>query len=230
MGRRSIYGKPLTPVERVQRWRAKQRRAKIWGTNKDLPARRPTPKRTDLDFWPTPPELQTALVRHVLPLLPEGLIWEPAAGDGALVDALVAASRRVIASDIAPQRAGIKRLDFLKDDPPPATRGAIAVTNPAFNIIDSFTQRALQLLDSGHLKAVVLLYRADKVNTQDRISVINRAAFEVTVTARTTWIPGSKESPRWWFGWIVWLAGKAGPPVNRRINRADLGELQQAAE
>jgi hypothetical protein len=86
-------------------------------------------------------------------------------------------------------------------------------------------KRALQLLDSGHLKAVVLLYRADKANTQDRIEVFNRAACELTITARTKWVPGSggsEKSPRWWFTWIAWLAGKEGPPVNRRIKRADL--------
>jgi hypothetical protein len=52
--------------------------------------------------------------------------------------------------------------------------------------------------------------------------MFNRAAYEVTVTARTRWIAGSDESPRWWFAWVTWLAGKEGPPVNRRIDRADL--------
>ena len=56
-----------TATERQACWRAKQRRAKIWANS----ARRPTPKRADKDFWPTPPELQVALIRYVLPLLPE---------------------------------------------------------------------------------------------------------------------------------------------------------------
>jgi hypothetical protein len=223
MGRHSIHGKPMTATERQQRRRAKERRKKIWSGNSDPSARRPTPKRTDKDFWPTPPELQVALVRYVLPLLPEGTVWEPAAGDGVLADALTRAGREVIQSDIDPQRRGILRRDFLKDDPPP--EGSILITNPPFNIIDEFCTRALQLLDSGHLKAVVLLYRADKASTQDRIEMFNRAAHELTVTARTKWIPGSggsEKSPRWWFTWITWLAGRDGPPVNRRINRADL--------
>src|SRR5262249_54716064 len=173
---------------------------------------------------PTPPELQTALIRYVLPLLPKDPIWECAAGDGALADALIQARRDVIQSDIDPQRRGITRLDFLKDDPPPTTRGSILVTNPPFNTIDGFCKRALALLDAGHLRAVVLLYRADKANTQERIDVFNRASYELTITARTKWIPGSggsEKSPRWWFTWITWIAGKEGPPVNRRINRAD---------
>jgi hypothetical protein len=172
------------------------------------------------------------LIRYVLPLLPEGPVWENAAGDGVLADALIRTGREVILSDIDPQRRGTLKCDFLKDDPPPATRGSILITNPPFNIIDDFCERALQLIDTGHLKAVVLLYRADKANTQDRNEVFNRACHELTVTARTKWIPGSggtEKSPRWWFVWIVWLAGKEGPPVNRRINRAGLVPLPHPA-
>jgi hypothetical protein len=131
----------------------------------------------------------------------------------------------VIQSDIDPQRRGILKCDFLADDPPSATRGSILITNPPFNIIDDFCERALALLHGGHLKAVVLLYRGDKANTQERIEVFNRAAHELSITARTTWIPGSdgsEKSPRWWFVWIVWLAGREGPPIHRRINRSDL--------
>jgi hypothetical protein len=237
MGRHSIYRKPMTPTEYQRRWRAKQRRAKIWLGDSDPSARRPTPRRIDKDFWPTPPELQVALILHVLPLLPEGPIWENAAGDGVLADALIQAGRDVIQSDIDPQRRGILKCDFLTDDPPSATRGSILITNPPFNIIDDFCERALALLDAGYLKAVVLLYRGDKANTQERIDVFNRAAHELSITARTTWIPGSgglKKSPRWWFTWITWLAGREGPPVNRRINRANLdlsaGEASAATE
>jgi hypothetical protein len=226
VGRHSLHQKPMTAAERQRRWRAKQRRAKIWLANADPTARRPTPKRADKDFWPTPPELRTALIRYVLPLLPAGVVWECAAGDGVLADALMQGGREVILSDIDPQRRGIMRLDFLKDDPPRATRGAILITNPPFNTADEFRERALRLLDSGHLQAVVLLFRADKANTQERAADFNRAAHELTITARTIWIPPAdqkKAGPRWWFVWITWLAGRNGPPVNRRINRADLG-------
>jgi hypothetical protein len=105
---------------------------------------------------------------------------------------------------------------------------SILITNPPFNIIDKFCARALALLDGGHLKAVVLLYRADKANTQERIEVFNRASYELTVTARSKWLPGTRgdeKSPRWWFTWITWLGGRQGPPVNRRINRAHLSPI-----
>jgi hypothetical protein len=51
---------------------------------RDRPALRPQPGRDGPDFWPTPPCLTRAFVRHVLPALPPSPIWECAAGDGRL--------------------------------------------------------------------------------------------------------------------------------------------------
>jgi hypothetical protein len=70
-----------------------------------------------------------------------------------------------------------------------------------------------------------LLFRGDQTATQERAQLFNRAAQELTITARTMWLPGAgrvKKSPRWWFSWVTWLADKDGPPVNRRIARGDL--------
>jgi hypothetical protein len=55
------------------------------------------PKRAGLDFWPTPPDVCAALVQHVLPVFGPGVrIWECAAGDGRLGDAIAAAGYDVI--------------------------------------------------------------------------------------------------------------------------------------
>jgi hypothetical protein len=222
-----MAGKPLgkvamTATERQRKWRDGVRRRKLW-TNPDPTARRPQPRRKDLDFWPTPPALIAALIEHVLPMLPPALIcWECAAGDGALVDAMTGAGRTVIASDVERQRRSFLQLDFLNDQPPAATRGAIAVTNPPFGgsgLLDPFLDRALALLDSGHLAGAVLLQRADSGGTDCRVELFNRAAFEVTCCWRQRWIPGTKGQPRWWFSWFVWLADRSGPPVNHRIRR-----------
>jgi hypothetical protein len=48
--------------------------------------------------------------------------------------------------------------------------------------------------DAGYLKAVTLLFRAYAANAQQRIRLLNRATYEVTVTARTRWLPGSNGS------------------------------------
>jgi hypothetical protein len=91
MGARPIGKQAMSDAERSQRYRDRKRRAQIWGDNRDPAARRPSPRRADMDFWPTPPCLTSALVEHVLPILPSGPVWECAAGMGHLVDALRAA-------------------------------------------------------------------------------------------------------------------------------------------
>jgi hypothetical protein len=227
-----MAGKPIgkvamTKTERQRKWRAKVRRQKIWGSNRDPNARRPTPRRNDLDFWPTPPCLTAALIQVVLPLLPPGPVWEFAAGDGALADALIAAGRQVFASDVERQRPEFLRHDFLNDPPPPVTHGMVGVTNPPFagsNLGDPFLRRTLELLDTGHLSAAVLLQRADASGTDGRADIFNRATWEIICCCRPLWIPGTKGGGRWWSQWFVWLAGQSGPPISRRIRRGDLHE------
>jgi hypothetical protein len=218
-------GKPIkTPTERQREWRARMRRKQIWASP-DSTARRPQPRREDVDFWPTPPDLTAALIREVLPLLPASPIWEPAAGDGALVDALTVAGRTVIASDIQRQRPGFLCVDFLKDQPPAGTRGAVAITNPPFGgsgLGDPFLARTLALIDSGWLAGAVLLQRADAGGTDGRAEIFNRAAAEITCCWRPRWIPGTTGNGRWWFSWFVWLPDHSGPPVTHRIRRRQI--------
>ena len=73
---------------------------------------RPQPKPDPCALWPTPPCLTWALITHVLPRLPQGPIWECAAGDGRLADAMRGAGRVVHASDIVPRGDSIEILSL----------------------------------------------------------------------------------------------------------------------
>jgi hypothetical protein len=190
---------------------------------RDPAALRPTPNRTGLDEWTTPADLCACLVECVLasfdPALP---IWECAAGDGAIVDALRMAQRRVWATDIAPRREDIGRLDFLTQAPPQEIRGGILVTNPPFarsGLGDRFLRRGLELLDDGILLAVIFLQRGDASSTDGRAEIFNRSAVEFRANWRPRWIPGTTEGPRWWFAWHVWHAEHRGPPVTLRLRK-----------
>jgi hypothetical protein len=123
-----MAGKPLgrvamTATERQRRWRAKICRQKylLAATNRrDRAGLRPSPARNDGDFWRTTPDLAAALVGRVLPSVPDGVVWECAAGDGILLDALRDAGRVVIAADIEPGRSflainGYRPQTHLKD-------------------------------------------------------------------------------------------------------------------
>lgn len=67
------------------------------------------------DFWPTPPSAVLPLVPHLTLDTLKNAFIEPCAGDGALVDALVAQGLEcVLASDIAPRHTSIIQKDAAK--------------------------------------------------------------------------------------------------------------------
>jgi hypothetical protein len=96
-----------------------------------------------LDLYETPPAAVRALLRvERIPCR----IWEPAAGRGAIVNVLRAAGHQVIASDIADYRipSHFANRDFLAESKLPAGVEMI-LTNPPFQIVESFTAHALDL-------------------------------------------------------------------------------------
>lgn len=191
MGRPPISKVAMTASERQARWRAKQRRRALLAGKRDKAALRAPRATSDVeqDLWSTPPCLIAALIHVVLPTLPPGPVWEPAAGAGALLDPLRAAGREVVASDIEPQRRDIARLDYLQARPPP--RGAVMITNPPFSRLDAFLARTLALLDAGLLAGAALLVRDDFTGTDGRADALTRAIAEWECSWRARWIPGS---------------------------------------
>jgi hypothetical protein len=173
----------------------------------DPPSLRPAPARHGPDNWATPPCLLSALTSYILPTVSPGGIWEPASGDGRLVDAMRAIGRDVVATDAH----GIHALDFLHDAPPDAGFAAL-VTNPPFNILTPFIVRALHHLDTGVVQDVVLLLRADHPTAQERAPLLQRAYALSYCCWRPRWIADSTTGPRWSFIWAHWKRGCAGPP------------------
>jgi hypothetical protein len=175
-------------------------------------ALRPQPRRQGPDAWQTPASLIDALITYVLPTLPMGIIWEPAAGDGRLADAMRAAGREVVATDLRGDR-----LDFLRDDLPAPRRFAAIVTNPPFNRLDEFIARGLHLMDLRTTQSLVLLARYDATMTSGRVDALNRAALELGCNWRARWIENSRGQPRWAFKWVVWRVDYHGPPLAPRV-------------
>jgi hypothetical protein len=178
-------------------------------------ALRPQPKRDGPDFWPTPDCLTGALVKYILPALPLAPIWECAAGDGALVRALEAAGRTVIATDLYTTGH-----DFLATPPPPDCYSLI--TNPPHNLLNEFLNRTLELLEApdNSLTMTTLLLRWDHLMAGTRGTTALQRAYRILVCAwRPTWIPGTTGNPRWISTWITWLRGYRGPPVTRWVTQ-----------
>jgi hypothetical protein len=179
--------------------------------SRDPASLRPQPRRYGHDFWATPACLTKALIGHVLPNLQRGAMWECAAGDGRLAQALCGAGYTVLASDVEPRSGGIEQRDFLRDEPP--QNGLIAVTNPPFNKINHFLARGLQLLDGGLIASLVLLVRSDALTAATRANIFNRAAGILTRCWRPVWVEGSNGNGRWSNAWVWWRPDYPGPPA-----------------
>src|SRR6516165_5056106 len=94
-----------------------------------------------LDPYFTCPEAIASLIVLEGNRLPERL-WEPAAGDGAIVRPLRKTGRLVIASDIYGYGfEGCALHDYLTADPPPGIQGI--VTNPPYRRALQFARKAL---------------------------------------------------------------------------------------
>jgi len=152
-----------------------------------------TGKRRGGDWYPTAP----GHTRAVLPWLPAGLLWEPAAGDGAMLDVL-AETHQVYGTDIEPQRADIATANFLESDPRPGTAGV--VTNPPYSLAMEFVERAI-----GFDLPVALLLPTQYLGGKDRharLFSVNPPSDVVVVSSRMH-IPGVGSS-QFNHAWYVW--------------------------
>lgn len=85
------------------------------------------------DFDPTPPSATAAFaLEEASALSAFPAVWEPAAGDGQMVDVLRRLGVPVRASDLVDRGRGFERLDFLRPDGRPRSRAV--VTNPPYSL------------------------------------------------------------------------------------------------
>ena len=90
-------------------------------------------ERDEDDFRPTPAEAPRAFLKAELPRLRQfAAIWEPAAGDGALVREMEECGLTVFASDLVDRGCGAEIRDFFQYMAPPMPNMAIS-TNPPFS-------------------------------------------------------------------------------------------------
>ena len=118
--------------------------------------------RSKADLYTTPPDATLALLRQE-PDIP-GPIWEPACGNGRLVEVLRQAGHKVAATDLNDWGFGTPGVDFLS---PTVSKGGVrsVVTNPPFDLSFEFVLRALAL---EGVDFVAMLLRLTWLEGQDR--------------------------------------------------------------
>jgi hypothetical protein len=164
----------------------------------------------DLDPYFTCPEAIASLIVLEGNRLPERL-WEPAAGDGAIVHPLRKTGRLVTASDIHDYGLeGCALHDYLTADPPPGIQGI--VTNPPYRHALQFAQKAL-----GEVPYVAFLVRSNF-----DIEGVKRIGFRIRHPPTRIWRSARRLPMMHRYGWTgnrapsntphCWLVWKRGAP------------------
>lgn len=159
------------------------------------------------DSYFSPPEAVTSLLRIEREHLPKN-IWEPAAGDGAIVKPFQAAGYTVTASDLVDY--GLENcqsgVDYLSAELPAGVGGI--VTNPPYKLAVKFAQKALMevpylalLLRTNFLESTARLpfFRA---NPPARLWISSR---RLPMMHRHNW-EGPRAPSNTCFCWFVWDA------------------------
>lgn len=154
------------------------------------------------DKYPTPPEG----VAPLLPHLPAGSSFiEPCAGDGRLINYLVAAGHKCKgAFDIAPQRRDIKQADALNKKFPQAD---FIITNPPWKR-DKESDYLLHklILHFSDQAPTWLLFDSDWHDTVQSRQLMKRCHMIVAV-GRLKWFPESDNTGKENCSWYLFSSG-----------------------
>lgn len=109
-----------------------------------------------VDFFPTPSEVTTDVVRVIKRTLMPARILEPAAGAGAMLGPLRTAwpAAQVDAFDVSPQHPDVQARAFWFDDEPGGYD--LVITNPPFSLAREFVDYGLAKLNAGGVLALLL--------------------------------------------------------------------------
>ena len=168
------------------------------------------------DLYETPAAATEALLRAGR--LPH-LVWEPAAGHGAIVRVLQAHGHNVAAGDIIDYGFPLRFVgNFLTTTAVPDGCTAI-LTNPPYRLAEQFVAHALALVPT-----VVMLLRLAFLESERRIEILERSGLarvhvfrkRLPMMHRAGWA-GPRASSAIPFAWFCWDRGHRGPIVVNRI-------------
>lgn len=169
------------------------------------------------DFYATPPEAVRSLLAIESKWIPEGTIWEPACGDGAIVNILRAAGREVVATDIVDRGCpdSMSGMDFVRDGRYPGRDVTKAIiTNPPFKLARDFVTRAL-----GECDYVAMLLRLAFLEGVGRqfwfehgsLARVHVSSRRLPMMHRDGWT-GPKAGSAVCHAWFVWDNRHEGRP------------------
>jgi predicted RNA methylase len=169
-------------------------------------------ERVEKDLYPTPPWVTEALGEHID--LTDLEIWEPAAGNGQMAEALKAAGATVHATDICPYDYPLDKVLDFTSGMHRAKRFDGIITNPPYGqrnkLAEEFVEVGLRHIarDGGFL---ALLLPTDFDSAKTRSHLFRDCPYfagKVVLTRRIKWFeppPGErKKSPKENHTWYAW--------------------------
>lgn len=157
-------------------------------------------KRKPADYYPTPPDVTHALMRH-LNLPRSTVIWEPACGDGSMSKVLEQYVDSVTSTDLRRDSGyGREETDFLNPDV--SFECDWIITNPPFSHAAEFIEKSLQITPN-----VAMLLKATFWHARKRLSLFQQTLPSAILPL--TWRPSFLEkergsSPLMDVMWVVW--------------------------
>lgn len=178
------------------------------------------------DFYPTPPEVTRALLavegdvirRAAAPA--GGLVWEAAAGDGAMAREVMAHGFDVHASDIVDRGCGAEIADFLAIR---QRRADVLITNPPYNLINARDGKGRWLthaLDLG-CTYVALFLNWEWPAAAGLAPILERHPVSRAYVCRWKVDFTGKGAPPQRNGWFIWDAAWKGETALRFLDRRD---------
>jgi hypothetical protein len=162
--------------------------------------------RSDLDFYPTPPEATLALLDRERF---DGVIWEPACGDGAMSKVLQSYGP-VISTDVFYRGFGEGGIDFLKT----YKKVDCVITNPPFRLAEAFVRHGLEVSK----KKVAMLLKIQFLEGASRHKLFKETplkkvyVFSKRLKGMNRDGAEMKNSSMICFAWYVWEHGYNGEP------------------
>lgn len=146
------------------------------------------------------------------------LVWEPAAGPGAITKVLRAHGHTVYASDLHDYGCGMPGIDFLTTDLRPPVQAI--VTNPPYQLAQQFVERALELSPLVIMLMRLAFYESDRrshILENCGLARIHCFRKRLPMMHRREW-QGPKANSGMAFGWFVWQRNYEGPTIIDRIS------------
>jgi len=183
------------------------------------------PRETD-DFYPTPPEVTRALLavegQHIIRAAQSanGLVWEPAAGDGAMAREIEAYGLPCHRSDLIDRGCGAEIANFLAMR---QRRADVLITNPPYHLINARDGQGRWLthaLDLG-CTYVALFLNWDWPAAAGLAPVLERHPISRAYVCRWKVDFTGKGAPPQRNGWFIWDATFRGETALRFLDRKD---------